>query len=127
MIRKIIRNKKRRPVLILIPFLAALLSFTQCSENDSALLKGSDLIPEFNENETEILEFSCKICNRWGEEIAQLNSISDTWDGIDNNGNDLTGKVCLYNYTSKDNIGTEFRGTGTIQIKTEGTAEVVHD
>jgi gliding motility-associated-like protein len=60
--------------------------------------------------------FSCIIVNRWGVEITELNSITQSWDGTDKNGDSVKDGVYFYTYTGAAANGTPFSGQGTIQV-----------
>ncbi|UKN01622.1 gliding motility-associated C-terminal domain-containing protein [Paracrocinitomix mangrovi] len=65
---------------------------------------------------TAISEFTCVIVNRWGIEVAQLNSITDTWDGTDKNGSKCKEGVYFYIYSGTADNGDTFKGQGTVQL-----------
>jgi gliding motility-associated-like protein len=63
-----------------------------------------------------ISEFNCIIVNRWGREIAQLNTITDSWDGTDEGGNDVPDGVYFYTYNAISTNNTAFNGQGTVTL-----------
>tara|TARA_B110000037_G_scaffold188288_1_gene219503 strand:- start:25793 stop:26041 length:249 start_codon:yes stop_codon:yes gene_type:complete len=56
------------------------------------------------------------LINRWGREIAQLNSITDSWDGTDKGGNDVPDGVYFYTYNAILANSTAFNGQGTVTL-----------
>ena len=60
--------------------------------------------------------FHCTIVNRWGITVAELNSITDSWDGTDRNGDDCTNGVYFYSYEAVSTNSTAFDGQGTVQL-----------
>ncbi|NOQ72083.1 MAG: hypothetical protein GQ574_08785 [Crocinitomix sp.] len=63
-----------------------------------------------------ISEFNCVIVNRWGKEIAQLNTITDAWDGTDKGGDDVPAGVYFYTYRAVSTSSTVFSGQGTVTL-----------
>jgi gliding motility-associated-like protein len=62
-----------------------------------------------------ILEYVCYIYNRWGEKIAQLNQIDETWDGTFKN-NDVTDDVYIYKIEAKGYNKDKIYKTGHIYV-----------
>ena len=60
--------------------------------------------------------FHCQIVNRWGVTVAELNSISEGWNGRDFNGDLCTAGVYFYRYTAVSTNDTVFDGQGTVQL-----------
>lgn len=60
--------------------------------------------------------FHCQIVNRWGVTVAELNDISDGWDGRDLNGDLCTAGTYFYIYTATSTNDTVFEGNGTVQL-----------
>lgn len=60
--------------------------------------------------------FNCVIVNRWGIAVAELNSISDVWNGELPNGSAASAGVYFYTYSGQTDNGTNFEGQGTVQI-----------
>ena len=63
-----------------------------------------------------ISSFSCTIVNRWGTQVAELNHITDGWDGNDPAGNQCPDGVYFYTYQAVSTNGTSFTGQGTVQL-----------
>ena len=66
-----------------------------------------------------VIEFNCIIMNRWGVKVAELNTISDGWDGTDMNGDNCADGVYFYTYQAKSTNGTTFDGQGNVQLVRE--------
>lgn len=60
--------------------------------------------------------FHCTIVNRWGITVAELNSITDGWDGTDLNGDNCTNGVYFYTYSAVSTNSTVFNGQGNVQL-----------
>lgn len=60
--------------------------------------------------------FSCQIVNRWGIVVAELDDITQSWDGTSLNGVDCTAGTYFYTYRAKSTNGTDFIGQGTVQL-----------
>ncbi len=60
--------------------------------------------------------FHCNIVNRWGIKVAELNSVSDGWDGTDFSGDPCTDGVYFYTYEAVSTNGTVFNGQGNVQL-----------
>ncbi len=60
--------------------------------------------------------FNCVIVNRFGVQIAELTSITDSWNGQTNGGTPVSDGVYFYVYEGKAFNGTDFEGQGTVQI-----------
>ncbi|MFT5819768.1 MAG: gliding motility-associated-like protein [Crocinitomix sp.] len=63
--------------------------------------------------------FHCTIVNRWGIAVAELNSVTDGWDGTDRNGDDCTNGVYFYTYQAVSTNSTVFNGQGNVQLVRE--------
>lgn len=63
-----------------------------------------------------IEEFHCVIVNRWGVQVAELNNITQAWDGTDRNGDDCQHGVYFYTYEAVSTNATVFKGQGTVQL-----------
>lgn len=66
---------------------------------------------------TQILNFTCSITNRWGVEVFLFQTINDTWNGI----NSTTGEPCsdgvyFISYSGTLYNGNPFQGQGTLQL-----------
>lgn len=70
----------------------------------------------FNIKAASISEFYCVIVNRWGIVMAELNNITDGWDGTDQNGSLCADGVYFYNYEAKSDNGTKLVGQGNVQL-----------
>ena len=66
-----------------------------------------------------IKEFHCVIVNRWGVTVAELNSITDGWDGTNKGGENCPDGVYFYSYDAVSTNGTVFNGQGTVQLSRE--------
>jgi gliding motility-associated-like protein len=62
-----------------------------------------------------IENFSCVITNRWGNEIIQLNAITETWDGTIND-KDASEGTYFYMYVGSSPSGHEVSGHGFFQL-----------
>jgi hypothetical protein len=60
--------------------------------------------------------FHCTIVNRWGIKVAELNDITEGWDGTDLNGDDCTNGVYFYTYEAVSTNSTVFKGQGNVQL-----------
>jgi gliding motility-associated-like protein len=56
------------------------------------------------------------ILNRWGNLIKQLNTISGSWDGKTDDGQDATEGTYFYKYSAKALNGKDFSGNGFITL-----------
>lgn len=63
--------------------------------------------------------FHCTIVNRWGIKVAELNEITEGWDGTDRNGDDCVSGVYFYVYEAVSTNGTAFNGQGNVQLVRE--------
>ena len=64
-----------------------------------------------------IIEFNCKVYDRWGKLMFEFTSIDDKWDGTNyKNGNDCTDGVYFYIYEGKSSNDTEYKGQGNIHL-----------
>ena len=64
-------------------------------------------------------EFSAVIVDRWGKQVAELNSITDGWNGDDPNGDPCTDGVYFYKYEVVFTNGTTDQGQGTVTLVRE--------
>ena len=62
-----------------------------------------------------IAEFYCVIVNRWGIKVAELNHITEGWDGTDMNGDKVPDGVYFYTYNAEADNGETLTGQGTVQ------------
>ena len=60
--------------------------------------------------------FYCQIVNRWGVVVAELNNITDGWDGTDFGGDECPDGVYFYSYSAVSTNDTPFVGQGTVQL-----------
>lgn len=60
--------------------------------------------------------FHCIIVNRWGKKVAELNHVTDGWDGTDLAGNECTAGTYFFTYDAVSTNGTAFTGQGTVQL-----------
>ncbi len=64
-----------------------------------------------------LVTLTCKIMDRWGIQVYELNDPNDKWDGQNmNNGKDCSDGVYFYVYEAESTNGTQFIGQGTIQL-----------
>lgn len=63
-----------------------------------------------------IAEFNCVIVNRWGIVVAELNAITDGWDGTDLNGSKVKDGVYFYTYEAVTDNNTILKGQGNVQL-----------
>lgn len=70
----------------------------------------------FEFKSASIAEFTCTIVNRWGEEIASLNGITDSWDGTNRMGEKVMDGLYFYTYTAISDNKTERSGQGHVQV-----------
>lgn len=60
--------------------------------------------------------FSCIIYNRWGVVVAELNDVTDGWDGTNLNGTPCTDGTYFYSYSTVSSNNNVFSGQGTVQL-----------
>jgi gliding motility-associated-like protein len=60
--------------------------------------------------------FHCTIVNRWGNQITELNGITDGWNGKDKSGSICRDGTYFYIYEGTSEAGEPFAGQGTVQI-----------
>lgn len=60
--------------------------------------------------------FECVILNRWGNTVAEFNTIEDVWNGELPNGNIAPAGVYFYKYAGETYLSQPFNGQGTIQL-----------
>ena len=60
--------------------------------------------------------FHCTIVNRWGVKVAELNSVTDGWDGTDMSGDECTNGVYFYSYEAISTNHSTFTGQGNVQL-----------
>lgn len=63
--------------------------------------------------------FECTIVNRWGVKVAELTSITDSWNGNAFNGSACTNGVYYYEYKAVATNNTVFQGHGNVQLVRE--------
>lgn len=64
-----------------------------------------------------IVEFNCKVYDRWGKIMFEFTSIDDQWDGTNyRNGKDCSDGVYFYVYEAKSSNDTEYKGQGNIHL-----------
>ncbi len=63
-----------------------------------------------------IRDFTCIIVNRWGVQVAEINSIAGFWDGNDFDGDPCTDGVYFYTYVAVADNEEEFSGQGNITL-----------
>ncbi|MGB1104200.1 MAG: PKD domain-containing protein [Crocinitomicaceae bacterium] len=81
---------------------------------------GNNDVFTFEFRTASIAEFSCIIVNRWGVVMAELNDITDSWDGTDKNGDLVTDGVYYYSYTATTDNGNLLTGQGNITVAGSG-------
>ncbi|MBL7899508.1 MAG: gliding motility-associated C-terminal domain-containing protein, partial [Crocinitomicaceae bacterium] len=64
--------------------------------------------------------FQCTIVNRWGVVVAEMDDITDSWDGTDMNGDLCTDGIYFYTYSGVATNGTVFDGQGFVHIVDSG-------
>ena len=60
--------------------------------------------------------FKCIVVNRWGVTVREFNSVHDSWDGYDKNGDECRDGVYYYVYEGAGYNGDEFSGQGTVTL-----------
>ncbi|MFT5822187.1 MAG: gliding motility-associated-like protein [Crocinitomix sp.] len=70
----------------------------------------------FDFKAASILTFNCIIINRWGAVVAELNAITDGWDGRDKSGSTCKDGVYFYKYEATTANNTKLNGQGTVQL-----------
>lgn len=60
--------------------------------------------------------FHCVIVDRWGMTKAELNDITESWDGTDKSGSECVDGVYFYTWEAVSDNGTELQGQGTVQL-----------
>ncbi|MEX1000889.1 MAG: gliding motility-associated C-terminal domain-containing protein [Crocinitomicaceae bacterium] len=65
---------------------------------------------------TAVAEFSAVIIDRWGRPVAELNSITDGWNGDNKNGKPCKDGVYFYNYSVVYTNGTTDEGQGSVTL-----------
>ncbi|MCG8577571.1 MAG: choice-of-anchor L domain-containing protein [Flavobacteriales bacterium] len=63
-----------------------------------------------------VKEINVVIVNRWGVKMAELNHITEGWDGTDQSGSQCRDGVYFYIYEGEAENGDPFSGQGTIQL-----------
>ncbi|MBD3637394.1 MAG: gliding motility-associated C-terminal domain-containing protein [Crocinitomicaceae bacterium] len=63
-----------------------------------------------------VAEFQCTVVDRWGKTIREFTNITDTWDGTDMNGSEVTDGVYFYIYSGTAENGETFEGQGTVTL-----------
>ncbi|MFT5819867.1 MAG: gliding motility-associated-like protein [Crocinitomix sp.] len=77
---------------------------------------GNNDVFTFEFKSASISEFNCFIVNRWGVVVHELNSITDGWDGTDQNGDPCKDGVYYYQYQALTDNNTRLIGQGNIQL-----------
>ena len=77
---------------------------------------GANDIFTFEFQAASIAEFECVIVNRWGVVMAELNDITDGWDGNDLGGSPAADGTYFYVYKATTDNSTKLEGQGTIQL-----------
>ncbi|NOQ71462.1 MAG: T9SS type B sorting domain-containing protein [Crocinitomix sp.] len=70
----------------------------------------------FEFSSAAIKEFQCVIVNRWGVVVAEMDDITQGWDGTDRNGDDCLHGVYFYTYEAVSTNNSVFKGQGTVQL-----------
>jgi len=64
-----------------------------------------------------IVNFNCKVYDRWGKIMFEFTTIDDQWDGTNyKNGNDCSDGVYFYVYEGESSNGTIYKGQGNIHL-----------
>ena len=63
-----------------------------------------------------VATFECVIVDRWGVQVADLQDITDSWDGTNYSGNICPDGIYYYTYTGVSTDGTVFSGQGFTHI-----------
>lgn len=71
---------------------------------------------QFTNYSTSLTEFHCEIVNRWGQTIAELNSIYEVWDGTDPRGNLVAEGTYFCRYEASFQNGEIINGQGIVQL-----------
>ena len=77
---------------------------------------GANDIFTFEFQSASIAEFNCVIVNRWGVVMAELNDITQGWDGTDPNGDPAADGTYFYVYKAKTDNNTILEGQGNITL-----------
>jgi gliding motility-associated-like protein len=77
---------------------------------------GANDVFSFINLSSAIVEFKCVIVNRWGRTIAELNDISETWNGTDKSGSLCVDGVYFYTYFGRAQNGETIEGQGNVQL-----------
>ena len=64
-----------------------------------------------------LVDFSCKVFDRWGNLMFEFNSPTDQWNGENmKNGKPCTDGVYFYVYEGESSNGTKYKGQGNLQL-----------
>ncbi len=64
-----------------------------------------------------LISLTCKIYDRWGNMVFEMNAPTDKWNGINyKNNKNCTDGVYFYVYEAESSNATKFKGQGTIQL-----------
>ena len=77
---------------------------------------GANDIFTFEFQSASIAEFNCVIVNRWGVVMAELNDITQGWDGTDPNGDPAADGTYFYVYKAKTDNNTTLEGQGSVNL-----------
>lgn len=70
----------------------------------------------FKDRAFSVASFECVILNRWGNVVAEFNTITDVWNGDLKNGSAAASGVYFYKYAGETFLGETFDGQGTVQL-----------
>jgi gliding motility-associated-like protein len=72
---------------------------------------------EFYLPSSALITLSCQIFDRWGNQVYEFTSPTDTWDGSNmKNSKPCTDGVYFYVYEAESSNGTKYKGQGNIQL-----------
>jgi gliding motility-associated-like protein len=77
---------------------------------------GANDVFTFEFQSASIAEFNCVIVNRWGVVMAELNDITEGWDGTDPNGDPAADGTYFYVYKAKTDNNTTLEGQGSVNF-----------
>lgn len=77
---------------------------------------GDGINDQFKATGSEISEFECKIFDRWGIPMAEINSVSTGWDGRTSGGSSASDGTYFYILKAKGTDGKEYNDTGCLQL-----------
>jgi len=79
-------------------------------------VNGDNANDVFSVNASYVSEFEMIILNRWGNTVAELKDILDTWDGSTQTGADVLDGVYFYSYKLTGFNGDKLEGHGFITL-----------